>query len=309
MDTMIDLHCDTISRLKEGETLLHDNLSVDVEKMEKNHKSTSCFAMFVMKSEVKSPWTRVNELHDRFKTEMEKCSGRIRQVRTVEEIRDNPLCGAILTTEEGAILEGDLSRIETLASWGVRSFSMTWNFENELAFPNSKDPAIMSKGLKDKGIEAIAELEKHHIIVDVSHLNDGGFFDVAKHSTKPFWATHSDSRSVRNVTRNLTDEELKVLADKGGVTGLNFCGFFLQDGEGEVPSRIDAMVKHVLHIRSVAGAGVLAVGTDFDGIEGELEIPDISQMDRLHDALSKAGLSGTELDGMWRGNALRVLSA
>ena len=305
---MIDLHCDTILRLGKQDSLLSNSLSVDIPRMEANHFSTSCFALFVKADEVASPWERVNELHDRFVVEMERSSKRIRQVRTTKEIEENPLCGAILTCEEGAVLEGKLERLDLLQEWGVRSFTLTWNFENELAYPNSTDKTVMQKGLKALGIEAVAELERHHIIVDVSHLNDGGFLDVAKNSTKPFWASHSDARSLRDVPRNLSDDMLRLLSDKGGVTGLNFCPSFLSD-DGKRQSRIEDMVRHVLHIRSVAGSSVLAVGTDFDGITGELEISDISQMDRLRDALVKAGLSQSELDGMWYGNALRVLSA
>jgi membrane dipeptidase len=308
MDTMIDLHCDTISQLKESDSLYENVLSVDIRKLERNHNSTQCFALFVKKDEVKSPWKRLCDLHDRFALEMERNKNTIRQVRTAEEIRSNPLPGAILTTEEGAVLEGDLSRIAILQSWGVRSFSLTWNFENELAWPNSKNPAVMAKGLKEKGIQAITELEKHHIIVDVSHLNDGGIADVLKYSTKPFWASHSDSRAVTNVSRNLTDQQLRAMADKGCVAGLNFCAPFLSDA-GDHVSRIQDMVRHVLHIRSVAGSGILAVGTDFDGIGGTLEIPTVDKMYLLRDALSKAGLSETELDGMWGRNALRVLGA
>ena len=308
MDTMIDLHCDTILQLEADDNLCENKLSVDIKKLERNHNSTQCFALFVKKDETSSPWRSVCDLHDRFMKEMERNKGRIRQVRTVEEIVSNPLPGAILTTEEGAILEGDLSRIATLQSWGVRSFTLTWNFENELAYPNSEDPEIMAKGLKAKGIEAIGELERRHIIVDVAHLNDGGINDVLRYSTKPFWASHSNSRAMTNVPRNLTDEQLRLMADKGCVAGLNFCASFLCD-DGMHVSRIADMVRHVLHIRSVAGASVLAIGTDFDGIGGTLELPSVDRMDRLRDALKKAGLTETELDGMWAKNALRVLGA
>lgn len=309
MDTMIDLHCDTIYHVCDEKTdLLKNDYSVDIEKLEKNHKSTQCLAMFVYLEQGKSPWKRVNELHDTFVRQMALHQDRIRQVRTPKEIQSNPLCGAILTTEEGGIIEGDLARIQTLADWGVRSFTLTWNFENELAYPNSKDPAIMQKGLKEKGIEAVSELEKHHIIVDVSHLNDGGFWDLVKCATKPFWASHSNCRAVTGATRNLTDDMIKALSDKGGCMGLNFCPSFLSD-DGKHESRIEDMVRHVLHARQVGGKEVLAIGTDFDGIGGKLEIGDVGQMDRLRDALSKAGLSQSELDDMWSRNALRVLDA
>lgn len=305
---MIDLHCDTIFHILDDKlSLVHNELSVDIEKLEANHKSTECFAMFVHLGK-ENPWKRVNDLHDEFVRQMELNKDRIVQVRSAEEIAANPKCGAILTTEEGGILEGNLDRIATLAEWGVRSFTLTWNFENELAWPNSKDPAVMARGLKEKGIEAIGLLEKHHIIVDVSHLNDGGFWDVVKYSTKPFWASHSDARAITGASRNMSDSMIRALSDKGGVMGLNFCTAFLSD-DGKHESRIEDMVRHVLHEYKVGGSQVLAVGTDFDGIGGKLEIKDVSEMDRLRDRLAKAGLSQSELDAMWSGNAMRVLSA
>lgn len=308
MDTMLDLHCDTIYHVcDEGKDLLANDLSVDIGQLEKNHNSTQCIAMFVHLQPGQSPWERVNRLHDTFVAQMQAHHDRIRQVRTVKEIKANRLCGAILTTEEGAILEGRLERIATLEQWGVRSFTLTWNFENELAFPNSKDADVMGKGLKPLGVEAVAELERHHIVVDVSHLNDGGFWDVVRCATRPFWASHSNARAVTDVPRNLSDAMIRALSDKGGVMGLNFCPSFLSN-DGKRESRIDDMVRHVLHERNVGGSQVLAIGTDFDGIKGSLEIPRIGSMDRLRDALAKAGLSQSELDGMWSANALRVLA-
>ena len=309
MDTMIDLHCDTIYHvLDDHKDFVHNDLSVDIEKLEANHRSTQCFAMFVHLGRQESPWKRVNELHDEFVRQMELHKDRICQVRTAREIHQNQKCGAILTTEEGGILEGELGRVATLASWGVRSFTLTWNFENELAWPNSKDPIVMAKGLKEKGIEAVGLLEQNHIIVDVSHLNDGGFWDVVKYSTKPFWASHSNARAVTGATRNMSDSMIRALSDKGGVMGLNFCPSFLSD-DGLHESRVDDMVRHVLHERNVGGSQVLAIGTDFDGIGGTLELKSVAEMDRLRDRLAKAGLSQSELDAMWSGNALRVLSA
>lgn len=310
---MIDLHSDTIYALwKRGEgTLLENRLSVTKASLEQGGVTGQCFALFVAASEHldeshrgMTPWEVASSLHDRFLLEIER-SG-IPMMRKADELEGDGL-HAILTTEEGALLEGDLSRISTLRDWGVRIFSLTWNYENELAYPNSEDPLIMAKGLKEKGIEAIAECEEKGICIDVSHLNDGGFYDVARHSTKPFVATHSNSRSMTDVSRNLTDDMLRVLADHGGVAGLNFCPSFLISPGEEKESRISDMVRHVMHIYRVAGEDVLAIGTDFDGISGKLEIGHPSEIHLLREALAGAGLSESVLDKMWKGNALRVL--
>lgn len=101
---------------------------------------------------------------------------------------------------------------------------------------------------------------------------------------------------------------IKALAEKGGVMGLNFAPDFLSSRKDKT-SRIDDMVKHILHIRNVGGSGVLAIGTDFDGIHGKLEISTPADMPLLEDALLKAGLSQDELDNMMKNNIIRVFKA
>ena len=313
---MIDLHSDTIYALwkrRDASTLLTNDLSIDLGKLKRGKVRGQCFALFTPmhasrsdSEKDKSAWQIVNELYDRFLVEIERCG--IKQMKKASELEEDCL-HAILTTEEGAILEGDISRLETLAEWGVKSFSLTWNYENELAYPNSKDAEVMDKGLKEKGIEAVKECNRLGILVDVSHLNDGGFYDVAKYSEKPFVATHSNARSVTNVTRNLTDDMLKTLADKGGVAGLNLCPLFLSNKQKTMKpseSRVEDMVNHVMHIWKTAGSEVLALGSDFDGISGKLEIPSPDCFYLLREALAKKGMSQSVLDKMWMGNALRV---
>ena len=309
MKPLIDLHCDTFFAMHENPekgSLKQNSFSVDIEKMKKGNVGASCFAMFVELHEGIEPWNEVCALHDLFVHEMAANADTIRQIETATDFRSNDRLGAILSCEEGQVIEGDLSRLETLSQWGVRLFTLTWNFENDLAYPNSSDKKIMGNGLKPLGIEAVSELERHHILVDVSHLNDGGFWDVVKHAKKPFLASHSNSRFCTPANRNLSDEMLRALAGKGGVAGLNFYPQYLCDDSSNA-SRIDDMVRHLKHMHDVGGTEVLALGTDFDGIEGNLEIPDISRMEKLWEALRQAGFKESELDMLWQANALRIL--
>jgi membrane dipeptidase len=200
-------------------------------------------------------------------------------------------------------VEGDLSRLAILKDWGVRMASLTWNHENDLGYPHT----YSDKSLKDLGIEAVSEMERLGIVVDVSHLSDGGFYSVLEHAKKPFVASHSNSRCCTPDSRNLSDEMLRSLGDVGGVVGLNFFPSFLSSDREENP--IANMVRHVRHMRNMGGSGILAIGTDFDGIVGTLAIADISGMEKLWYALLDAGFSNSELEGMWQKNALRVLSA
>jgi membrane dipeptidase len=142
------------------------------------------------------------------------------------------------------------------------------------------------------------------MLIDVSHLSDRGFYDVAELSKQPFVASHSNARSLTPHSRSLTDDMIKVLADHGGVIGLNFCGAFLGDSE---ISRVEDMVSHILHIRQVGGTEVIALGTDFDGISPELEIEDMGQIGKLIRALERAGFTDAELDKFLWQNSLRVI--
>ena len=317
---MIDLHCDTIFSLwkEDGAYTLADNpFSISSGRLRDGGVRGQCFALFTPMHEHipegkrhLSPWEILNELHDRFSMEMERAA--IPILTDPSQLKDGAL-HAILTTEEGAAIEGDISRLSILHSWGVRIFGLTWNYENELGYPNSKDPEVMGKGLKEKGFEAIEECSRLGMLVDVSHLSDGGFSDVAATAKGPFVATHSNARAVTDVPRNLTDSQLRTLADHGGVAGLNLCPAFLHDGKASSPedaeSRICDMVRHVMHIYRTAGSEVLAIGTDFDGIEGKLEIRTHEDMPKLFDALRDAGLPPSAIDMMAYGNAARVISS
>nr|WP_321265266.1 membrane dipeptidase [uncultured Sphaerochaeta sp.] len=304
MHPLIDLHCDTIYALEAGEShgsLIENDGHTDVRWMEMAGSITTTFALYVPLEQGIAPWETVVRMHDRFLEEISIADNRIVQVRTAEEIRNNPVQGALLSCEEFQILEGELHRISILASWGVRMATLIWNKENDLGYPNGK-----TGGLKPFGYEAVAEMERNGILVDVSHLNDDGFYDVAKVAGRPFIASHSNCRAITNHSRNLSDAMIRKIADAGGVVGLNFCPSFLSEDWGH--SSLEAMVRHACHLKQVGGSQVIAVGTDFDGIYGTLEIDHYSKMDKLWDALAKRGFSPTDLEGMWSGNALRVLA-
>ena len=153
--------------------------------------------------------------------------------------------------------------------------------------------------------EFVEEMERLGMIVDVSHLSDGGFADVARVSSAPFVASHSCARSLSGHTRCLTDAQLRILGDKGGVVGVNFCPRFLR--EGSLHTTIDDVVRHALHIRDKAGVEALALGSDFDGVPGTLEFEDYAGLPRLADALERH-VGSAEIDKICSGNALRLMS-
>ena len=151
-------------------------------------------------------------------------------------------------------------------------------------------------------------MESLGMIVDVSHLSDAGFYDVLEETKRPFVASHSNARKVCGCVRNLSDDMIRKLAERGGCMGLNFCADFLKVVPvGEVnPGAIEDVVRHAIHITNRGGIDVLGLGSDFDGIDTNEALPGVQNMEVLWEALHKAGYRQSELDKIFSGNVLRV---
>ena len=303
ISTMIDLHCDTILRLMTEApeaTLTENPFSVSIPHLEAAGAKAQAFALF---APLEEDWSFLCRMHKRFVDEV-GASG-IKQATCKEELLGDAF-KAMLTIEGLGSLQGDDDRLEELLSWKPLIVSLTWNDCNTYAYPNSTDKDIMGRGLTAKGREVVGRLSSQGIVIDTSHLSDGGFWDLVDMGV-PMMASHSNCRAITGHQRNLTDEQIRALADRGGVMGLNFCPIFLSD-RNDNKSCISDMVRHVMHMYQVGGAGVMALGTDFDGIEGELEIAHPDGLWRLFDALSDAGLPSSAIEAFAYGNALRVLT-
>ncbi len=166
----------------------------------------------------------------------------------------------------------------------------------------------VTKGLTEKGREMVVEMEELGMIPDVSHLSDQGFWDVLETTKKPFVASHSNARAVCPCVRNMTDDMICRLAERGGVMGLNFCADFLEEKPVGVknPGTIAGVVRHAKHIVSVGGIEVLGLGSDFDGIDTHAQLPGAQSMGALWDHLHKSGFTEGELDKIFYQNVLRV---
>lgn len=322
---VIDMHCDTIGGMymwNKKETHIDKNeMNIDLEKMEKGDYMAQCFAMFVPFN-VENPFEVCMGMIDRFYTEMEAHPDRIGIARNYDDIIKNNEEGkmsAILTIEEGGVTKGNLAYLRDFYRLGVRMITLTWNFENGVGFPNFKRPENKDEkpnfknpntkdGLTPYGIEMVKEMNRLGIIIDVSHLSDAGFYDVLKYTTGPFVASHSNSRAVCNHCRNLTDDMIRELAKRGGVTGINYAADFLRevpDGEDNF-SYIADMVKHIKHIAEVGGIDCVGLGSDFDGISQNLEMKDASYLPQLADALRAEGFSEEDIEKVFYKNVLRV---
>ncbi|MBO5486735.1 MAG: dipeptidase [Eubacterium sp.] len=324
---IIDMHCDTISLLLEQKrqgkpvSLLENQGHLDLKRLKKSGYLLQNFALFVNSGRVSDPWDEACALHALYVEELEKNVDWIAPVLCYEDIVKNERQGklsALLTVEEGAVCKGEIEKLRQLYEMGVRMMTLTWNYPNEIGYPNlnranrEKEDFLYipdtEHGLTECGREMVATMEELGMIVDVSHLSDAGFGDVAECTRKPFVASHSNARNVCRCVRNLTDDMLRKLAERGGCVGLNFYPDFLTEvPKGmENPGTINSIVEHAKYIVSVAGIEVLGLGSDFDGIEGHEELQGAQGMNRLWDAMYKAGFSQRQLDKIFYQNVLRV---
>ncbi len=330
----IDLHCDTLYRtVSSPERFFASGADTSTHIFHsglcENRCLLQCFAIFtdLCESPDRPPLTSVREQYACFSHILTKSKESMMQIKTRSDLeaclRQNKI-GALLTIEESCLDQKPASILSELQSLGVRIATLTWDYATLLgssANNESPSPEVYRSshiapllksgkadtGLTSHGLDFLAEAERLGIIIDVSHLSDRGFYDVAIHSKKPFLASHSNARSVCNVPRNLSDDMLRVLATRGGLTGLCLHEPFLAAPPNSVEDIVEALVRHVKHILSVAGSDVLAIGTDFDGTPGNRAIPNVTKLSRMEDILKKAGLTGLQIEKLYYKNALRFL--
>ena len=304
---MIDLHCDTIMQLldhPDSGDLYRNTWKIDIEKLQKAHSKVQDFALFINLGDTNDPYGRYEEMRNLCTTQIHLYGEHIQHVlsyQDVESVYKSGKIGALMSIEEGGVLGGDLDKLKQAYQDGVRLITLTWNYPNSLGEPHCGE---QHKKLTPKGIEFVEAMQDLGIIVDCSHLNDAGTEQLGDILDVPFIASHSNAREVTAHTRNLPDNLIKLIANKGGVIGLNFAQSFL--GTSPV-SRIEDIVKHGLYLINKGGEDVVALGTDFDGIKPNTEIKDASEMYRLYDAFKEAGLSVEQCEKLFWKNADRLL--
>lgn len=304
---MIDLHCDTIMQLldhPDSGDLYRNTWKIDIEKLKKTHSKVQDFALFINLGKTNDPYGRYEEMRNLCTTQIHLYGEHIQHVlsyQDIESVYESGKIGALMSIEEGGVLGGDLNKLKQAYQDGVRLITLTWNYPNGLGEPHCGDK---HKKLTPKGIEYVEAMQDLGIIVDCSHLNDAGTEQLGDILAVPFVASHSNARQVTAHTRNLPDKLIKLIANKGGVIGLNFAQSFL--GTSPV-SRIEDIVKHGLYLINKGGEDVVALGTDFDGIKPNTEIKDASEMYRLYDAFKEAGLSVEQCEKLFWKNADRLL--
>ncbi|HZT91870.1 MAG TPA: dipeptidase [Gaiellaceae bacterium] len=219
---------------------------------------------------------------------------------------------AIVHMEGAEPIAPDLSNLERWYERGLRSVGLTWSRPNAFGegvpfrFPSGAD---IGPGLTDAGRALVRACNTLGILVDLSHLNAAGFWDVARVSDRPLVATHSNAHALCAASRNLADEQLAAIRDSGGVVGVNFAVTFLREDGANVPETpLTEIVRHVAYLAERMGVDHVAFGSDFDGATIPAELDGIAGLPKLVDSLRAAGFGDEDVAKITHRNWLRVLA-
>ena len=326
MIPFIDMHCDTLTQANMH--FQHDLYKLplemlDVVKLKKGGARVQFFAVCLPKITTvrrlgalyEGDWKHIRRLAGILHNTCALHPDAIALCRDVSDLDANDAAGrisAVLSIEDGRDIGGDMKRLELYRRLGVRMMSLTWNHPNCFGYPNAPGGKTgtreeMEKGLTAFGKEAVGEMNRLGIVIDVSHLSDGGFRDVVSLTKKPIAASHSNCRAICNHPRNLTDEMIRTLAEKGGVMGLNQFPPFLC--KGAAWSRAEDYLAHINHMRDVGGIDCVALGSDFDGVGRMVRLRMKGPQDYpgLANYLLDHGFTQDEVEKIFHKNAERVM--
>ena len=308
---IVDGHCDSLIHFVENNRTLNDPAEGgqwDLQRAKRSGVALQFLAAFIQtKYKPNRSLQRGLQLIEGAHRFIAKHPGQVFLVQNkldLEQLPDPTRLGILLSVEGGEILGEDLFMLDIIYQLGVRALGLTWNQRNALAAGVGEADTHLK--LSKLGQEVVQRMNKLGMMVDVSHLNEAGFWHVLEISQDPIAATHSCAKALCNHPRNLTDQQLRALRRHGGVVGVNFYPPFLK--ESGVVTRAD-VVRHICHIAEVAGVETVGLGSDFDGIEETPEgLSQVGDYHSLREDLIKTGFSGQEVEQIMGRNIMRVLS-
>ena len=304
----IDLHCDTLTRTRKptpGRAALDDPaFHLSLSKVPAGTRWVQCYAVFIPDTfRGQAAIDFFDQYAASFHAQMEQNRDRAAACACFSDLEAALAAGkfgAVLTVEGGAVLAGQLERVEAIRAAGVRMLTLTWNGANELGSGHDT-----GAGLTAFGREAVAELERQGILVDVSHLNDRGFEDLLAVAKRPFVASHSNARSVCAHRRNLPDPFIREMVRRGGLIGLNYARSFLSgDGGGG----LDDLYRHVCRFLELGADACLALGSDYDGTDIHPDLDSVEKCPGIYDYLVSRGIPARTAEGILFENAWRFFN-
>lgn len=308
---VFDLHCDTALELLGKDrrslgSLRKNELNIDLERAGTLPGYTQCFACFTSPKQHLPGNASVADLFERQLATIIRETGNngdlIQLAYSAEEIEENRkqgLMSALLTIEGTAGFDYNTDILEDLYNIGFRITTLGWNEKNPLT-----GSCQTGGGLTNAGREYVKEAQRLGMVIDVSHISDEGFWDIIEITEKPIIASHSNSRTLCDNPRNLTDEMYKAICKTGGTAGINLFPGFL--GEN---ATLDIVCDHIFHFLALAGSDKhVSLGSDFDGVNKLPEgISGIQDYPKLADCLLTRGLAEKSIENIFWNNAVGVI--
>ncbi len=237
----------------------------------------------------------------------------VKVVTTTDDLKEcleNGIFAAALHFEGAEAIDPDLNALQVFYRAGLRSLGLVWSRPNafghgvHFAYPGLPDTG---PGLTGAGFHLVKECNQLGIMLDLSHLNEKGFWDVARVSEAPLVATHSNAHGICPCTRNLTDKQLDAVKDSGGVVGINFAVCFLRpDGRDRRDTPLADIVRHIDYIAGRIGIDHVAFGSDFNGATVPKQVKDVTGYPKIMRKLKRHGYGNEELTKVAYQNWLRV---
>jgi len=320
--TVVDTHCDTLKclmpmftrprnsqwddRSSVGIGARSDLGHVDIPRLMEGGVDCQVFAISSVRDRTRPYALRIAmEMIDIFYRECEKNKDSIAPVTTHDEILNaagEGKVGAMLSIEGADVMEGKIGLLRVFHRLGVRMVGLVHSLRNELA-----DGVVDRRtkgGLSELGVQAVEELDRLGVLIDVSHLSDAGFWDLMDVAKGPVMASHSNARAVCDHPRNMTDEMIEAMAERGGVMGMNFAPFFVHP----VKATFQGVVDHIDHIVDLVGPDHVGLGSDFDGIPSTpLGLEDVARMPNITSELIRRDYPEEDVRKILGGNHLRVI--
>lgn len=302
--TYVDAHCDTLTTtIRKGERLWKNTGQLDIKRLLQFPYALQFMAIWMEPQYYQHPFIQTCKVIEHFYKQLEQTENHLALLlhySDFEKQKESGNVSVLLSLEGGEALEGELSNVSTLYRLGVRSMSLTWNFQNALASGSSCED---DTGLTSFGKQVVQEMNRLGMILDVSHLSEKSFWDVTDLTKEPFIASHSNAKAICSASRNLSDAQIKTIGERGGVIGLTPYPAFL----GGKTNGIDRLMTHLNHIYHIGGENAIGIGCDFDGIEKSAEeLEDVSCIKPLLHAVEKRyGFRTAEKFA--GGNFLRIL--
>ncbi|MBA2173794.1 membrane dipeptidase [Halobacillus locisalis] len=339
--SFIDGHNDTILRVEDTTELLKGNehTHIDLPRAKKSMMKAGFFAMFSPSPEgmppfeecktdngyefplpdplpIESSQPTTHRLFSRLIKAERESDGGVKLIRSVEDLEDclhTDQFGAIAHIEGAESIDAELNALDVYYEAGLRSLGIVWSRQNLFGtgvpyhFPSSPD---IGEGLTDLGKALVKKCNELGIMLDLSHLNEKGFWDVAKYSSAPLVATHSNVHSLCPISRNLTDQQIDAIGNSNGVVGITYVVNMLrEDGGIDADIPLTSITKHIHYVIDRIGIDHVVLGSDFDGATIPEAMKDITGVPLLLEQLRQEGLSEEDISKITYRNWIRVLQS